>query len=839
MKKTALIMTLSILTTTLGPATAAERIGPDAVEEKIAAMTLEEKIDFIGGFEEFNIRGYPQHGIPQIRMADGPVGVRNYGPATAFPASINLAATFDRDLAYRTGRAIGMEARARNVHLVLGPGMNIYRVPLNGRNFEYLGEDPYLAGQMAVAHIRGVQDQGVMANAKHFVANNQEYNRHHVSSDMDERTMREIYLPAFEASVVEGGVASVMSAYNLVNGVHATQHGYLNNVVLKGEWGFEGFVVSDWVSTYDALGAARGGLDLEMPSAAFMNRENLLPAIASGELEEAVIDDKVRRILRTLDRFGYLRRADLAEGFEADAAEVRQTALDAARGGMVLLRNAAGQLPLDRSALRHVAVIGPNGHPLVAGAGGSSATTPLHALSLLEAVQQAAGDEVRVSFAPGVFTGAPYPEGIWDSNPFYVYRDGEAVPGVEAEFFAGKALAGEPIHRRHYEKLDLQDGDLWDNEGVPWRDFSARFTTRLRPEVSGHYTIAAAGDDGFRVYLDGVRIIDLWRDQGTTPGKHEVFLNGGQEYRVTVEYYQSGGGSVIRLGALPVDIGQAPAAYPEEALALAREADAVIMAVGFGPTTESESFDRTFELPYGQADLIRQVAAVNDNVVVVLNAGGNVAMDDWIDGVGALLMAWYPGQEGNRAAAEILFGETNPSGKLPASFERRLEDNPSFAHYHDDDGDLRVFYGEGIFVGYRHWDRVEAQPRFPFGHGLSYTTFEYSDLAVDRSSFKAGETVRVTLNVRNTGARAGAEAVQVYVADAEASLPRPVKELKGFAKVHLQPGETKQVTVELPPRAFMFYDPEARRWTAEPGAFRILVGASSADIRLDADVTLD
>jgi len=839
MKTTALLMTLSFLTTTPGPATAAERIGPDAVEDKIAAMTLEEKIDFIGGLEEFNIRGYAQHGIPQIRMADGPVGVRNYGPATAFPASINLAASFDRELAYRTGRALGMEARERNTHLVLGPGMNIYRLPLNGRNFEYLGEDPYLAGQMAAAHIRGVQDQGVMANAKHFVANNQEYNRHHVSSDMDERTMREIYLPAFEAAVAEGRVASVMSAYNLVNGVHATQHAYLNNVVLKGEWGFDGFLVSDWVSTYDALGAARGGLDLEMPSAAFMNREKLLPAIASGALDEAVIDDKVRRILSTYDRFGYFHRADLAQGFEADAAGIREAALDAARGGMVLLKNEAGQLPLDRSALRHVAVIGPNGDPLVSGGGGSSHTDPLHPLSLLDAVRRLAGNGVRVSFEPGVFTGAPYPEGIWDSNPFYVYRDGEAVPGVEAVFYAGKALQGEPIHRRHYDKLDLRDGDLWDNEGVPWRDFSARFTTRFRPQTSGHYAIAAMGDDGFRVYLDDVRVIDLWRDQGATPGKHDVFLNGGQEYRVTVEYYQSGGGSVIRLGALPADIRQPPEAYPEKAVALAREADAVIMAVGFGPTTESESFDRTFEMPYGQGALIRQVAAVNDNVAVVLNAGGNVAMDDWIDGVEALLMAWYPGQEGNRAAAEILFGESNPSGKLPASFERRLEDNPSYPHYHDDDGDLRVFYGEGIFVGYRHWDRVEAQPRFPFGHGLSYTTYEYSDIVVDRPSFGPGDTVTVTLNLRNTGERAGAETVQVYVADVEASLPRPVKELKGFEKVRLQPGETKQVTVELPPRAFMFYDPVARRWTAEPGEFRILAGASSADIRLEAVVRLD
>jgi beta-glucosidase len=474
----------------------------------------------------------------------------------------------------------------------------------------------------------------------------------------------------------------------------------------------------------------------------------------------------------------------------------------------------------------------------VTGGGGSSGTTPLHPLSLFEAVRELAGDGAEVRFEPGVFTGAPYPEGIWESSPFYVYRDGERVGGVDAEFFLGKKPEGDPVHRRHYAKLDLENEAMWDNEGVPWRDFSARFTTCFTPERSGHYSIAAAGDDGFRVYLDDVRIIDLWRDQGTTPGKHEVFLNGGQEYRVRVEYYQSGGGAVIRLGAKAAEMGVSPETLPERALALARASDLVIMAVGFGPTTESESFDRTFELPWGQADLIAQVAAVNDNVAVVLNAGGNVAMDGWIDRVNALLMAWYPGQEGNRAAAEILFGDTSPSGRLPASFERRLEDNPAFAHYHDTDGDLRVFYGEGIFLGYRHWDRVASAPRFPFGFGLSYTTFAYGEVTADRAVIGPGEGLAVSVEVRNTGQRAGAEVVQVYVADPESSLPRPVKELKGFSRVWLEPGEAQTVRVELDARAFMYFDPGRGEWTAEPGRFDILAGHSSADIRGRVSVTL-
>lgn len=808
------------------------------IEEIIEKMTLEEKIDFIGGYNEFNIRGYEHLGIPEIHIADGPVGVRNFGPATAFPASICLAASFDKEIAKNVGQSLGAEARAKNAHVVLGPGMNIYRMPICGRNFEYLGEDPYLAGQIAKEYTIGMQSEGVVANAKHYVANNQEFNRHHVSSNMDERTLHEIYLPAFKTTVQEGKVGSVMTAYNLIDDIHASEHDYLNNKILKGDWGFDGFIVSDWVSTYSAVPAAKGGLDLEMPSAAWMNKENLIPAIKNGELEEAVIDDKIRRILRIYKRFGFFENPDLTKGYILDEKFVRKTAIEAARGGMVLLKNDNNTLPLNKNEIKSIAIIGPNGAPLVSGGGGSSGTTPLHPMTFVEAVKNIAGNEVEVTYEKGIFTGVKYPENMFEGFDFYIYQDGKKVTGVDAEFFNGKELKGDKILNKFYEKLQLTDGDMWDAPEVPWKDFSARFTCYYSPKESGYYSIGGLGDDGYRILLDGVKVIDMWRDQGPTRSKHDLFMNAGQEYKIVVEYYQSGGGATISLGAKKVELEVEPQEYTKNAVELAKKSDLVIMTVGFDGTTESEAFDRTFEMPYKQNEFINKIAKANPNTVVVLNAGGNVEMDSWINSAKALLMAWYPGQEGNLAAAEILFGITNPSGKLPASFEYKLEDNPCYNHYFDDNKDLKVFYGEGIFMGYRHWDKSENKPRFPFGFGLSYTTFAYDAISTDKKEYGKDETVKVSVKVKNSGEVDGAEIVQLYVADKECKLPRPVKELKGFEKVQLKKGEEKAVEFELNKDAFAFYNPETHSWEVEPGEFDILIGGSSVDISQKATITI-
>lgn len=814
------------------------KIGKKEIEQKIQKMTLEEKIGFIGGYNNFNIRGYEHLGIPEIRLADGPVGVRNYGKATAFPAGINLAASWDKKMAYNIGKAIGLEARAKNSHVILGPGMNIYRLPLCGRNFEYLGEDPYLAGQMAKDYIIGMQDQGIIATAKHYVANNQEFSRHLVSSNMEERTLHEIYLPAFKAAVKEGKVASVMTSYNLINDVHASENSYLNNEILKGKWGFDGFIVSDWTSTYDGLACAKGGLDLEMPSGALMNKETLIPAIKSGELEESVIDDKVRRILNTYARFGFFENPDISKGYVLDKEFLHNTALEAARGGMVLLKNENKTLPLNKNDIKTIAVIGPNGNPAVTGGGGSSLVDPLSSVSLFDAVKQVAGDGVEVVYQRGIYSGIPFPEGLFDEFDFYVYQNGKKVTGVNANFYNGKKLEGDVILNKFFEKLNLTDGQMWDFPEIPETDFSARFTCFYTPKESGYYSIAGIGDDGYIIKLDGVKVIEMWRDQGTTRAKYDSFLNGGQEYKVEVEYYQSGGGATIGLGAKKVEISIKPEEYNGLAVKAAKNADLVILSVGFNFETEGESFDRTFEMPYEQSKFINQITAANKNVIVVLNAGGNVEMESWINNVNALLMAWYPGQEGNLAAAEILFGITNPSGKLPVSFESKIEDNPTYEYYFDDDDNLKVFYGEGIFMGYRYWDQAKSKPRFPFGYGLSYTTFEYDGISTNKKEYSKDEIVTVNVKVKNTGDVSGAEAVQLYVADKECLLPRPIKELKAFDKVELKQGEEKTVQFKLNKDAFAFYNPELHSWEVEPGKFEILIGGSSVDIKQTAEITI-
>ncbi|RMD49213.1 MAG: hypothetical protein D6830_05360, partial [Ignavibacteria bacterium] len=504
---------------------------PQDVESILKKMTLEEKIDFIGGYKSFFIRGYDKYDIPQIRMADGPVGVRNYGKATAFPAGIALAATFNRKLAYMTGESIAMEARSKNVHVMLGPGVNIYRLPLCGRNFEYFGEDPYLTSQIAKEYILGMQKEGVVATIKHYAANNQEYARHTVSSDMDERTLHEIYLPAFRTAVTEAKVGAVMTSYNLINGIHASQHDYLINSVLKNKWGFEGFVMSDWVSTYDALGAAKAGLDLEMPSGSFMNKEHLIPAIKNGELDESVIDDKVRRILNIYKRFNFFDSPKPSENFSFDESLPRKAALEVAREGIVLLKNKNGFLPADLGKIKTIAVIGPNADPAVTGGGGSSFVAPLHPLSLLQAVEQLAGDNIQIIYEPGVQAGISIPKGIFDNQKFYFYdRNGNKTPGVEAEFFNGMKLEGDPILSTTLPYLSHKKEQLWDLPNVPNKYFSARFATYFTPDKSTNYIIAASGDDGYRVYLDGEKIIDMWQDQGETPSSSTAFLNAGQEY---------------------------------------------------------------------------------------------------------------------------------------------------------------------------------------------------------------------------------------------------------------------------------------------------------------------
>ena len=649
----------------------------DRASALVARMTLEEKCDYIGGSKDgFYIRPVERLGIPLIRMADGPQGVRNNTRSTLFACGVAAAASWNEDVAYEMGVALGQDSRARGVHILLGPGVNICRSPLCGRNFEYMGEDPCLAAATAVGYIKGVQSQGVMATVKHFALNNQEFNRHHVSSDADERTINEIYFPAFKAAV-DAGVASVMSSYNLVNNVHAAENRWLLTETLKDKWGFEGFVMSDWTSTYSTLGCVRSGLDLEMPEGFCMNYDAIKPLIETGVVREKDIDGKVETILASLIAYGFLDRPQLDTTIKEDNPYSREVAYKLSCESAVLLKN-EDALPLKKGG--RVALMGPRADIIPCG-GGSGSVDPLYSISLYEGMNQL-GEDFPVTLV-------------------------------------------------------------------------------------------------------------------------------GEDYR--------------------------------KAARTLKEADAVVVSVGFDRQTEKEDHDRTFALPQGQDELIEFAAEHNDNVIVVIYSGGAVDMRRWHDKVSAVLMGWYPGQEGGLAIARMLAGEISPSGRLPISIEARPEDNPTYDNYYVEKpmtkrghSTLNVTYGEGIFVGYRGYEKKGVSPLYPFGHGLTYTSFEYSDLMVSRN----GDGVDVTLTVTNTGNFDAAEVVQIYVGEDNPCVARPAKELKGYDKVFIPKGESAVVTVRLPRSAFAFYDVDIHDWRINPGSFTIMVGASSQDIKLKEHIIL-
>jgi beta-glucosidase len=682
----------------------AQAPAPDspAIEAQARAMvsklTLEQKIELIGGVEDMYTHAIPNINLPRFKMSDASVGVRTWGPTTAYAGGVGLAASWDPELARRIGEGLGKDARARSVNFLLGPGVNIARSPIAGRNFEYLSEDPFLNATLDVPFIQGVQSQGVIATVKHYALNNQEFNRHNASSDVDERTMREIYFPAFEAAVTKAHVDAVMNSYNLVNGVHATQNDFLNLQVLKGEWGFQGVLMSDWDATYDGVAACNNGLDLEMPSPKFMNAKNLIPAVQSGQVKESTIDEHVLRLLRDELRYGFTTRPQFDSADSTYSVADRPLALDEALESITLLKNQEKILPLDPAKIKNIALIGPNVYPAVTGGGGSSHATPFEPVSILTGIASLLGPDAHVFYSP-----------------------------------------------------TLPDTD--------------------------------------------------------------------EEKKAVVQ------------------------------------ADVVVVALGFDARTEGEGHDRTFTLPAGQDALVEQVVAANPRTVVLLTGGGGMDLSHWIDKVPALLHLYYPGQEGGAAVAQILFGQHNPEGKLPVSFDRSWETNPSAKWYSGDpknntilnttgeDGKPKDYtiehiqYGDKLMVGYRYWTTTGRHPLFPFGYGLSYTTFKFSRLQAPATA-ASGSTVSVSFDVTNTGKVAGAEVAQLYVSDPSAQVDRPERELKGFAKVRLAPGETQHVTLALDARAFSYWDTPAHKWIIDPGKFILRVGDSSENTPLHADIDL-
>jgi beta-glucosidase len=844
-----LIVVFAFVLSTLGFAQAqgpAATVGSgNRVDSIVGKMTVEEKVDYIGG-TGFAVRAMPKYGLPAFEMSDGPAGVRSNErfPSTTYAAGIGLAASWNPDLARRVGEGIGKDARARGINFMLGPGVNIYRMPLNGRNFEYFGEDPFLASTVAVGYIEGMQSQNVSATIKHFFGNNSEFDRHNIDSIIDARTAREIYLPVFEAAVRQAKVGAIMDSYNLVNGTHMTQNGYFNTDVVRKDWGFDGVMMSDWVATYDGVAAANNGLDLEMPTGAFMNRKNLLPAIQDGRVKIATIDEKVKRILSLGERFGWLDKNQPDLSLSKYNESNHQVALEAARQSMVLLKNEGGLLPVSKDKVKSVLVVGPDTYPAVPVAGGSGKSIPFSAVSVLEGVSKFLGPSVTVFYEPGIPTLDQL-----SLHTNFVTAPENGKRGVTLEVFDNPELSGKPVSTKTEARISNK-GFSWEDLGnidfssIDWGELiagkptasSRRWTGYYVAAGSGPYELAAIGSGegtGYRVYVDDKLVLDDWKPMKAIEDHATLQLTVGPHKIVAEDFKTSRFGGRFHLA-----IADQTKLVSEAAKAQAAKADAVIAAVGFNPENESEGGDRTFGLPIGQDELIRQLAAANKNTIMVVTSGGSVDVSPWLDKVPALVEMWYPGEQGGTALAEVLFGEVDPSGRLPITFEKRLEDNPSFASYYAQAGTNRVEYKDGVFVGYRGYEHNHVQPQFAFGYGLSYTTFDFGNLVINSVGDDSNPKFEVSFDVTNTGKRAGMEVAQVYVSDKHASVPRPPKELKGFAKVSLSPGETRRVTVPLNTRSLAYYDVNKKEWRADAGVFQVEVGKSSQQIELTGPLTL-
>ncbi len=786
--------------------------------ELVSKMTLEEKIAYIGGYQKFYIRPIERLGIPEIRMADGPQGVRNNTKSTMFASGIAVAATWNRDAVYNMGAGLGQDCRARGVHILLGPGVNIYRSPLCGRNFEYFGEDPYLAAQTAVQYIKGLQSQGAMACIKHYAANNQEWDRHHTSSDVDERTLHEIYLPAFRAAVQEAGVGSLMASYNLINTVHASENRYLNIDVLRNMWGFEGILMSDWTSTYSSINVANGGLDLEMPSGRAMKYERLAEAIENGVVDVRTIDLKVQHILQTLISFGFFDRPQKDESIGERNPFSDNASLELARNGIVMLKN-DGILPLKKG---NVAVTGIQSKRVPTG-GGSGYVRPFETCSVVEGLSQMEG--YKTISTDDIFTHSL-------ADHFYTSSNLK-TPGLKAEYFNNTDCSGEVVFSktatsiRHNWKKDAPH-KLVDKDG-----FSIRWSGVFCSKENEELLFELSGDDGYRMFIDEEEVMSDWRNHSQTKRTYLFKAKANKKYNIRIEYFDSSSDAMV---ALQIN----NQGYIKQNAKTFKAAEAVVVCVGFDASTEKEGRDRTFELPYEQGKFINEVAAVNPNVVVVVNAGGGFEMESWIESAKAVLLAWYPGQKGGQAIAEILSGKLSPSGHLPISIERKLEDNPTYSSYHytapkinnRKDPYKRVNYKEGIFLGYRGYDRKEVKPLFPFGFGLSYTTFEYSNLKVTPSA----EGYLVEFDVTNTGKMDGAEVAQVYVGYNDKSVPHPVKELKGYDKATIKSGATHHFAITLPYKELAYYDIFSHGWADASKDMTIYVGSSAEEIHFKQTV---
>jgi beta-glucosidase len=803
--------------------------GEARIEDLLAACTLEEKVAMAAGSGLWHSTPVERLGIPAFKMSDGPNGVRGDGsdPAvgsTCFPVGTALAASWDLDLIGEVGAALAREAHARGVDVLLGPTINLHRSPLAGRNFECYSEDAFLTAELAIAYTRAVQAGGVAVCLKHFACNDSEFHRHSISSVVDARTLHETYLRPFERAIREAGAWSVMSAYNRLNGVYCSANPWLLDATLRRRWGFDGAVISDWGGTYDTLGPANAGLDLEMPGPAQKMGERLLEAVRNGEVPEAALDAKVRNQLRLMLRTGRLDAPEHPPERGADSPEHRALARRAAIAGTVLLKNDGDLLPLGNPA--SIALIGPNAvRPQIQG-GGSSGVTPNEVVSF-EAGLRAALPQAEFRVAEGCLAHRYLP--LLDPAQCRCAPDSDRS-GLTVEFFAGFDCAGAPVRTTRPRRSELLFFGRFADE-VP-HDFSARVSTVFTPRVDGEhaFSLVSAGTSVLRV--DGETLVDNrshWRrgesyfGNGSAEVRGSCALVAGRPVTLEVEFSREVAPRLagLRIGVLEPQTRDLLA----EAEEAARGADLAVVVVGLNPEWETEGVDRVgMRLPAAQDELVARVAAANPRTIVVLNAGSVIDTGAWRDAVPAILQPWYPGQACGAALADVLTGAAEPGGRLPTTIPARYEDHPAFLNYPGEAGEVR--YGEGIFLGYRGYQERGLPVAFPFGHGLGYTRFVIETASVDATA--DGALVRAT--VRNVGARDGATILQVYAGAPGERLRRPPRELCAFRRLALAAGESAEIELPVAAARLACFDPAADAFVVEDDAHRFQVGFSCEDL---------
>ncbi len=808
------------------------------VAELVAQLTLDEKALLLAGADFWNTVAVDRVGIPPVRVTDGPAGARGsallgFGAVTSVcvPCGTALGATWDPALLEEVGTMLGEETRTKAARVLLAPTVNIIRSPLAGRTFECYSEDPLLTGRLAAGFIRGVQSRDVITTVKHFAGNEAEFERHTISSVIDERTLREIYLKPFELAVREGGSLGIMTAYNRLNGEYCNDRADLLQGILRDEWGFEGFVVTDWLAAGSTATAAQAGVDLEMPGPGRFYGLALADAVRRGEVDEGLVDAAAVRLLTAFDRVGALDDAPDAPEESVDRPDHRALARRAAVAGTVLLVN-DGTLPLDPSTVSRVAVIGPNADRAQIMGGGSAALRPHYRVTPLQALRRRLGTEVDVVHERGCDIDLVVPplQGESIARP-------DGTSGFDVEFFEGADRQGDPVAQAQFpdSRLLFTDRPLPE---IPRGVYSFRASARFTPAESGVHRFTLGQSGRGRLIVDGAVVLDGFAERpppgtryfGVVSGDLEadVELAAGSVVEVVIEY--SSEGSTFLRGVLVGCRPPMPDDLLERAVAVAADCDVAIVIVGTNDDWETEGEDRsTLALPGAQDLLVKQVLAANPRTVVVLNTGAPVALP-WIDEVGALVQMWFGGQEMADAFVDVLTGVDDPGGRLPMTFPERLEHTPAFGNFPGENGEVR--YGEGLLVGYRWYDTRELPVLFPFGHGLSYTTFETA-LAEPRSepiAWSTGAPLDLPVTVTNTGARAGTEVVQAYVEAPPGPRFRPRRELRAFTKVRLSPGESATVELALDDSAFAAWDPVERSWVVEPGVYTVHVGRSASDV---------